>query len=167
MKTCTKCNIEKPLSEYYKAKSNKDGLMTWCRTCETKRKITYYTENTDAVLATRKIYTSNKSRIKEITDKWYKNNKKTALATARAYQLRKSKAITPTTCLKTVKDIYAQCPKGWEVDHKIPVTKDGDHHQDNLCFITKELNCSKGNKLLSEHPELKKRFDAEVIYPKY
>lgn len=165
MKTCTKCGIEKPLSEYYKAKSNKDGLMTWCRTCETKRKIKYYAENTDSVLATRKIYTSNKSKIKEITDKWYKNNKKTALATARAYQLRKSKAITSTTCLSTIKDIYKNCPEGYHVDHIVPLAKKGKHHQDNLCYLPASLNVAKGAKILEDYPELLKQFNEQVIYP--
>lgn len=33
MKTCTKCSIEKPLSEYNKHKHTKDGLNSWCRKC--------------------------------------------------------------------------------------------------------------------------------------
>jgi hypothetical protein len=34
MKKCTKCGVEKPLSEFTKKKSNKDGLDLWCKTCK-------------------------------------------------------------------------------------------------------------------------------------
>jgi hypothetical protein len=33
MKTCTKCKIEQPLTEYYKQKNTRDGLKPSCRTC--------------------------------------------------------------------------------------------------------------------------------------
>lgn len=33
MKKCTKCGVEKPLSEYYKDKSHKDGLAYKCKPC--------------------------------------------------------------------------------------------------------------------------------------
>lgn len=34
MKKCTKCGIEKPLSEFYKNKTNKDGLQKRCKPCD-------------------------------------------------------------------------------------------------------------------------------------
>ena len=36
MKICTKCKIEKPLSEFYKAKSHKDNLRSDCKECHNK-----------------------------------------------------------------------------------------------------------------------------------
>lgn len=36
MKTCKKCGIKKPNSEFYKAAKNKDGLFTKCKHCVTK-----------------------------------------------------------------------------------------------------------------------------------
>lgn len=33
MKSCSKCKIEKPLSEFYKDKSQKDGLWCYCKSC--------------------------------------------------------------------------------------------------------------------------------------
>ena len=32
-KTCPKCKQEKPLSEFYKNRSRKDGLQAWCKDC--------------------------------------------------------------------------------------------------------------------------------------
>ena len=34
MKECTKCNVRKPLTEYYKDKSKNDGHRTECKSCK-------------------------------------------------------------------------------------------------------------------------------------
>ena len=46
-----------------------------------------------------------------------------------------------------IKEIYLNCPPGYEVDHIIPISKGGLHHQDNLQYLTVFENRSKGNKL--------------------
>lgn len=33
MKTCTKCSIEKSLSDFHKSKAESDGLRSWCKSC--------------------------------------------------------------------------------------------------------------------------------------
>ena len=33
-KTCTKCEIQKPISEFHKNKAKKSGLCCWCRQCK-------------------------------------------------------------------------------------------------------------------------------------
>jgi hypothetical protein len=33
VKTCTNCGEAKSLSDYWKAKKNRDGLQAWCKTC--------------------------------------------------------------------------------------------------------------------------------------
>ena len=32
-KTCNKCNIQKDINDFYKAKSNKDGYRNECKSC--------------------------------------------------------------------------------------------------------------------------------------
>jgi hypothetical protein len=41
MKKCTKCGIEKPLTEFHKKSASKDGLDYWCRSCKSKSKKEY------------------------------------------------------------------------------------------------------------------------------
>jgi len=36
MKRCNRCNILKPLSEYYSSKTNSDGLRGYCKSCAKK-----------------------------------------------------------------------------------------------------------------------------------
>tara|TARA_S200002703_G_scaffold56154_2_gene48757 strand:- start:43 stop:591 length:549 start_codon:yes stop_codon:yes gene_type:complete len=50
---------------------------------------------------------------------------------------------------KKVDDMYLNCPKGYEVDHIIPISKGGKHHPDNLQYLTIEENRRKANKILT------------------
>lgn len=59
----------------------------------------------------------------------------------RAYASNADKAL--------IKEIYANCPPGHEVDHIIPLAKGGLHHQDNLQYLTVRENRSKGAKILN------------------
>lgn len=59
--------------------------------------------------------------------------------------------------LDLIKDIYKNCPKGYEVDHIFPISKGGLHHQNNLQYLTVNENRSKGNKVLT-----KKADDANI-----
>ena len=47
---------------------------------------------------------------------------------------------------KRLQKFYLDCPKGYEVDHIIPIAKGGLHHPDNLQIITISENRKKGSK---------------------
>ena len=66
-------------------------------------------------------------------------------ATRRA---RERNATPPDADKKKIRDIYLNCPEGYEVDHIIPLSKGGLHHQDNLQYLTADENRRKGNKIL-------------------
>lgn len=57
---------------------------------------------------------------------------------------------TPATNANSnkIKEIYANCPPGHEVDHIIPLSKGGLHHEDNLQYLTIRENRRKYNKIL-------------------
>lgn len=48
---------------------------------------------------------------------------------------------------KLIGRFYINCPKDYEVDHIIPVSKDGKHTLSNLQYLTKEENRRKSAKL--------------------
>jgi 5-methylcytosine-specific restriction endonuclease McrA len=50
--------------------------------------------------------------------------------------------------IKAIRQYYINCPKGYEVDHIIPVSKGGSHSLGNLQYLTKEENRRKSNKIL-------------------
>lgn len=49
-----------------------------------------------------------------------------------------------------IKNMYLNCPKGYEVDHIIPISKGGKHHPSNLQYLTISENRRKHNKCLDQ-----------------
>ena len=49
---------------------------------------------------------------------------------------------------QALRDFYANCPEGYEVDHIIPISKGGKHSIENLQYLTKKDNRAKSNKLV-------------------
>ena len=47
-----------------------------------------------------------------------------------------------------IKEFYANCPKGYEVDHIIPISKGGLHSLENLQYLTITENRRKSNKIV-------------------
>lgn len=66
------------------------------------------------------------------------------------YRQKRYRDIHPTANPKIIKEIYLHRPEGYEVDHIVPVSKGGLHHQDNLQYLPKEVNRKKSNKLVAD-----------------
>ena len=87
VKVCTKCKVEKELSEFHKNKKNKDGLKSQCKSCEreyrqaNKEKIKeykkeHYQANKEKMKKyVKEHYQANKERIKERDKEYYQANK--------------------------------------------------------------------------------------------
>lgn len=93
MKTCRKCNVEKPLTtEYFQArKSGKDGFRNECKDCQKSYRKQYYERNKERIIkhnleyrkknweqftANRKLYEErNKERLAECRKQYYQKNK--------------------------------------------------------------------------------------------
>jgi hypothetical protein len=85
MKTCSKCKMTKPYSEFQKNKRMKDGFCSPCKACESlRRKASYdpevnsekYNKNKEKYLAQQKVYyTNNIDRIRETSKMYYQSNK--------------------------------------------------------------------------------------------
>ena len=87
-------------------------------------------------LRMKKHYLDNKGYYKD------KSNKRRAI---------KVQAIPKFANLDKIKEIYKNCPKGYHVDHIIPLNNPiicGLHVEWNLQYLSAKDNCSKGNKLI-------------------
>lgn len=79
MKHCTRCQNDKPISDYYKDKNKKDGLQQWCKSCvsETQKLVRKENPAKTRAWAKRHYYKDHeKSKKRKIlsTTKWIKNN---------------------------------------------------------------------------------------------
>ena len=60
----------------------------------------------------------------------------------------KKKSQTPADAdQEIIKEIYKNCPDNMEVDHIIPISLGGAHHQNNLQYLTPNENKRKGNRV--------------------
>ena len=50
-KTCSKCKIEQPISNFSKNKCMKDGFCNWCKECYKERGREYYKKNKEKINA--------------------------------------------------------------------------------------------------------------------
>jgi 5-methylcytosine-specific restriction endonuclease McrA len=120
---------------------NKLAIAAWDRRNATQRKRRYRStergrEVTNA--ASRKWRSKNKARVN-----WHCNNRRAALLQA-----------TPSWADKEeIYRFYAECPDGFEVDHRVPLKGEnvcGLHVPWNLQYLTRQQNSSKGNRLIED-----------------
>lgn len=62
------------------------------------------------------------------------------------YRAKKLRQIHPGADIVRIKEIYLNCPPGYEVDHIVPLSLGGLHHENNLQYLTMEENRRKGNR---------------------
>ena len=63
------------------------------------------------------------------------------------YRAKKYRTMAPDADHEKIKQIYLNCPPGHEVDHIIPVSRGGLHHEDNLQYLPVTENRKKGNRI--------------------
>lgn len=127
----------------------------------------YYLKNRDRILArkrardadnrehnreySRQYRLDNKERLAEYDKEWSSNNrgkKNAASARRRALLLEQTSENANHIWIDL---IYEHCPEGHEVDHIIPLSKGGEHHEDNLQYLLMHDNRVKYNKIEGSH----------------
>ena len=115
MKTCFKCKIEKPLTEYYKHGQMKDGRLNKCKDCTKKDVSIRYSKNPEKLksyelsraslphrIAARKAYSltiKGRERGGAAKSKWAENNRiKRGANQIVGNAVRDGKLSKPTTC---------------------------------------------------------------------
>ncbi len=195
------CQKSKPLSEFPKDRSRKDGYGYWCKECQrAANKTSYYknhkarkaasnlyaqTHKEEARINSKAHYEANKESISARQSKWYQENRETKLAYSKEHRLdnidsyksyekayrdshksertaawNKRRALKlnqtpPDADFKKIAEFYEESERltretgmSHHVDHIIPLSKGGLHHEDNLQVLTAEENLKKGNKLI-------------------
>tara|TARA_Y100001949_G_C15672007_1_gene194338 strand:+ start:53 stop:439 length:387 start_codon:yes stop_codon:yes gene_type:complete len=98
---------------------------------------------------------NNKKYKTENSEEIYLRNKKYKIENSAIYAYYQAnreatkKRQTPSWAdMKLIKEIYLNCPEGYEVDHIHPLNKGGLHVDYNLQYLTKHDNCVKSDKIL-------------------
>lgn len=103
----------------------------------------------------RKWSSQNKEREMEMKRAWEAANKPVLTYRAALHRAKKRQATPPWANLQTIKEIYKNCPQGFQVDHIIPLNSkvvSGLHVEANLQYLPADENRRKSNRLLEGNP---------------
>ena len=174
-KICTKCKIEKPLSEFYKNKATLDGLQYMCKICvleyhqsHKKEKAKYYREyhenNKEELNAYALEYNkTHKEEIAEYQKAYFKTDKGKSARSKAAHKRRAIKLgatvedFNPSDIFKRDGYICQLCKKktrpGYKrthplyphLDHIQPLSLGGEHSRRNTQTLCAHCNLTKSN----------------------
>ena len=177
-KKCSRCEQYKDISDFSKDSNSKTGLLAACKECDSvfyqnnkdriknrvkeyreKNKETtkergkvFYENNKDRIISNIKVWRAkNLDKTRSYEKTWRKANLPARNAAAADYRARKQSA-TPKWVTaehkEQIRQFYKNCPKGYHVDHEIPICSDivcGLHVIWNLKYLPELQNEAKGN----------------------
>jgi 5-methylcytosine-specific restriction endonuclease McrA len=183
MKTCPRCGKYKPLSEFHKNKSRKDGVNGWCKLCMSEKLKARYQEKHDHILEQARLYRINNPEKRKLICKNYrqshreerrKNEYRLYHTNPKKYLLRKlvvrhrkrvseNDGFTATEWEALCKKSDYRCvackqKKPLTVDHVIPISQGGSNQIENIQPLCVVCNSKKYNKTIDYRPS----FFAEV-----
>jgi len=154
-KRCSKCGEVKPVENFNKNSSHRDGLRSECSQCNRNWSRAWREENReDYTRRMKKWREENREHNIQRLKKWrQKNPDKVASYRAKreAALVRATPAWLTPAQLQQIRDMYANCPPGFCVDHKYPILGKeicGLNVPSNLQYLTKEENLKKNNKFV-------------------
>lgn len=174
-KTCKKCQVSKPLSDFSKNKTAKFGVTSSCKVCQSVYNKEYREKNLDALLqADRDRYANNTEELKAKSSKHKSENKDYYYEYNKLYyRLKKHKFLAANSKRRKIivratpiwltpvqkqqiedvywlaQDLKVTSGETYHVDHIVPLQgKDvcGLHVPWNLQILPSDLNLKKGNR---------------------
>ena len=177
-KTCPRCNVTKPLTEWHKSSKTKDGLQAWCKSCRkeynkkyeiSRSKRTEYNrarwekiKDDPQMVAYRKEWVSkNRDRLQEYSRSYYRNNRILMLH-HRSNQKARERGYEGILSLDDWKLVLSltdgQCIACEEnaadsIDHVLPLVKGGMNTVQNIQPMCIKCNLKKGTRLVDFRSE--------------
>jgi len=171
MKYCTKCKLDKPLSQFGKCKSKKDGHQQYCNACKLKyqqknpnRKasVTKYREANKDICIFRSILSQQKNRAhyNMKAAEWQKANPEKVKATRARYD--KKRQIQHRGLDAFSRFVFEEAKElvklrneltgvKWNIDHVIPISKGGTSEYTNIQVVPEVYNRHKATKLVQRY----------------
>jgi hypothetical protein len=142
MQICNTCNLEKPLSFFAIHSNGKPRKQ--CRVCKKNGDI----HAPHRIKKSKEWAAENKDRLLGFTREWRKRNLEYDAYRAATYRAEKAKRTPPWVNKEMIKLFYLNCPKGYHVDHIIPLRGkivSGLHTLENLQYLPAKENLAKRN----------------------
>jgi len=188
-KVCTKCSQSKPLTEYHNAKNGKYGKDSQCKSCKRvyqqknkERKRLYdkhYIEANKERIAKRfkEYYHKNKEARKAYIKKWQEANKELVNSYKKNNKYKRREIVNSSSLsskdlrewvesqTKVCTYCHIPCEDSFQIDHIVPLCKEGTHTLDNLTISCPKCNREKSGRLLEDWLEEKELLEAKDKKP--
>jgi transcription elongation factor Elf1 len=168
MYECPRCNSMLSSESYYRNKLTKTGLdLSKCKSCKISYQKEYTNDNLEKVRAYKKQHAQDTKEKRAKYKKQYGQTTKGKAAIYAACAKRRASKQNSTQGLgipnsRLIRTIYAHCPDGYSVEHMLPLSRGGDHHESNLCYLPQDVNLSKYDKTIIEFGQA--QFHSHAIY---
>lgn len=157
MKTCSKCNVEKPLTDFNKSRSQRDGLQALCKPCHRNFSSKWNKENRDKVLNYKAAYReSHRDELRAKKSIWREENKhlcRRHKSTRRARIAGVGGFLSGGIVIRLFKLQRGKCAccglplgKGFHLDHIMPLALGGSNTDDNMQLLRANCNLQKSAK---------------------
>lgn len=157
MKYCPKCKTWKGKTDFYKNKSQGDGLTGMCKICLLKDQREYRERNRDAILERERVSKAtfyktpegkaNRARARHKR----KTRERDSIATLTNQEWQAILSVQDNVCLRCKEPFTEQNPANR--DHIVPVSLGGDLVLDNVQALHRSCNTSKGAKMVDYRPD--------------
>ena len=152
---CSNCRKHKDPSEFHVDSKTPNGLSYWCKECVIKERAEYRRNNPEKIVSQKRKYMHKylqkpevKARYTAIYNKKHKNQiDVTDDGTITNYSLADLRLRQDNRCAYCFIDLDSVVT---ELDHIIPLSKNGTHSINNVVYACLTCNRSKNDKLLDE-----------------
>jgi hypothetical protein len=139
-KICTKCGIEKDLSEFHKSKNYKDGHISRCKICVREYGLEYRKENKSLLFERRTV----KKQINPWLESFYKINQRCYNEKCKDYYRYGQRGIKNLLSIDEIKKLWFRDKAYWMKNPTIDRINNNGHYEYNNCqWIENEENIAK------------------------
>lgn len=146
VKRCSRCSEVKPVSEFHRKKSSKDGLFIWCKACVKKQNDKRHSEHRAEEAEYSRNYRRNHADSCNASNRRYRERKITAGGGFSAMEAARCLAFFDYRCA------YSGLPldNDYQFDHVIPVSQGGKNDIVNRVPCLPTINLSKSSRDMEE-----------------
>jgi 5-methylcytosine-specific restriction endonuclease McrA len=169
-KVCSKCKESKSLDQFYRSRTGKYSVTSYCKECFKKVSREYNNKNKDRDKDKRSKYmkeyqNNNRDKISKHNKKYRKTEKGKLMRRINSqnrhyrkkYNTNSGDKLTKEN-IKYLTEVYKQCAycnteltsENTQIDHIHPLSKEGSHSIDNVVLACKECNLQKSSKPLDQ-----------------